>query len=192
MLALVNYTLEQFIVFSAAQFCKQRQVWWNEMASMAASYECFQSLSVCGASEPPPGTGDVCQFGNNHWAVNISKNLADPPHGWCIQCDPWAGWSQCRCSGAKSHTHWEFKPLYRHSIGSSPTKETGGRRQASHLYDNHLSWHPIHKYGQAKDLCFCLRLWLPRSQTTDRQQWFIVHFITEQEIEIQMTPPKCW
>jgi len=45
MLAIVNYTLEEFIVCSAAQFSKRRLVWRNEMASMAASYECFQSLS---------------------------------------------------------------------------------------------------------------------------------------------------
>jgi len=70
MLAIVNYTLEQFIVCSTAQFSKRRQVWWNEMAALAASYECFQSLSVCGTSEPPPGAGGVCQFGNNHRAIN--------------------------------------------------------------------------------------------------------------------------
>jgi len=70
MLVIVNYTLEQLIVCSTTQISKQRQVWWNEMAAVDASYECFQSLSVGGASEPPPGAGGICQFGNNHRAID--------------------------------------------------------------------------------------------------------------------------
>jgi len=51
-LVIVNYTLEQFIVCSTAEFSKRMQVWRNKVAVLAASYECFQSLLVGGASKP--------------------------------------------------------------------------------------------------------------------------------------------
>jgi len=51
MLAIVNYTLEQFIVCSTAQFSKRRQVWQNEMALRKINRKLY--LAYCMTHERP-------------------------------------------------------------------------------------------------------------------------------------------
>ena len=57
--------VEQPFVGGSAQFSKRTEIRRGEVAERTATYERFYTLSVGLVGEPPPGAGDILQFGDD-------------------------------------------------------------------------------------------------------------------------------
>jgi len=61
---------KQILIGVLAQVCKRREVGWNKTTTVTSADEGFKTLKIGSTSESPPGTGSICQLGDDDRPVN--------------------------------------------------------------------------------------------------------------------------
>jgi len=61
---------KQILIGVLAQVRKRREVGWNKTTTVTSADEGFKSLKIGSTSESPPGTGNMCQLGDDDRSVN--------------------------------------------------------------------------------------------------------------------------
>jgi len=66
---------KQILICVLAQVHKRREVGWNKTTTVTSADEGFKSLKIVSTSESQPGTGSICQLGDDNRRVNCLMTI---------------------------------------------------------------------------------------------------------------------
>ena len=70
MVTVVDDAIEQIVIGYTAEIGEQRQIWWSEPATLAATDERLYSLSIAGTGKAPPRRQAVHQLRDDDCLVD--------------------------------------------------------------------------------------------------------------------------